>query len=281
MKRISTGEKQKKAAPHKKKPLRMCQICDKPFRQLDVHLQKAHELQRSSSDYKTFMSESVPMYEEEGEMLETESGPTQINPDDNLKKFTTEFKQHLELYTPLHDSTINREVKAVTDVVAFGLDDMPVSSLDGTLITNIFQKATKVDPPGFFREKEKTLAFSYLRKILKSCQRAAQFMFETQESFKISEARRDKTLKTLRALSVRYQKEENRERYQSQRKKEMSLLCLKEIQDILESESVRQCVMNAVNMTDEEPALATVYLPERYNDNNNGNYIFKKADGIC
>ena len=66
------------------------------------------------------------------------------------------------------------DLSIFSNIFAFGLDNMPVSSMDGALIANIFQKAKKVDPPGFFREKEKTLAFSYQRKILKSCQRAAE-----------------------------------------------------------------------------------------------------------
>lgn len=71
-------------------------------------------------------------------------------------------------------------------------------------------------------------------------------MKENQEDFSLSQSKYEKTLKSLRSLSVRYQKEENRERFQAQRKKEMSIVSLKEIQDILASSHVRSCINDAV-----------------------------------
>ena len=80
-------------------------------------------------------------------------------------------------------------------------------------------------------------------------------MKENQEDFSLSQSKYEKTLKSLRSLSVRYQKEENRERFQAQRKKEMSIVSLKEIQDILASSHVRSCINDVVLITDETPSV--------------------------
>ena len=160
-----------------------------------MHLQKAHDLKRKSPTYIQLLAEATSLYKESGETLQTQSGPTAINPDDKLKAFATLFEEYLQLYTPLHPTTRGREVKVVTDVISFGLGTTPVSALDGTLVSLLFQIATRLDPPGFFRAKENVLTFSYLRKILKGCQREVLFMHDTQEAFSISEARKNKTLK--------------------------------------------------------------------------------------
>ena len=119
-----------------------------------MHLQKAHEIKKKNSDmYKQLLLESTLVPEDSGEMLQTKSGPTSIHPEDKLKTFATQFQDYLELYTPLHPSTRTREVKAVTDVIAFGLGTTPVAALDGTLVSSLFQKSHQIGTTWIFQRK--------------------------------------------------------------------------------------------------------------------------------
>ena len=71
------------------------------------------------------------------------------------------------------------------------------------LFANSCMNKKKSQQARFFKHKEGTLSFSHMRKMLKACQRAVILIQESKE-FQVTEATRERTMKSLKSLSSEY-----------------------------------------------------------------------------
>lgn len=184
----------------KKQKQSKCIICNKAYNRLDVHLQKTHKLRRHTQMYKKTMEACISA-PNENVIIETASGSNTLNTVDRLKSFANGFNEYLEMYTPLCEVTRVKEVRNVREIISSCLGEIPVDSLEGHTICRILRNSTKSSPPGYFKEREGVASYSYMRKILKGCQRAVIYMHESQGVFTINLNTREKTLKCLKSLS--------------------------------------------------------------------------------
>ncbi len=71
------------------------------------------------------------VFEDEGFLtMETESGPVEVSNNDSMKLFLKKYREYLQRYTALYNTTRERSVKMVADIQYLNTDS--VSLITGT-----------------------------------------------------------------------------------------------------------------------------------------------------
>lgn len=174
-------------------PIRQCIVCDKKVRRLDVHAVKVHQSKRGSDIYHQILQDSPlvqGMEAGQGQTVNIQAGHVIVTANDKIKEFLDEYKKYLRNRTALGDQVVTQAVRCVGEVLRAENGEDPCTTLTGVLVCRTFDKMAQVTPPGFLESRKEMYSANYKRRIVLSCKRAVDFMFQSTSQFSI-----DRTLK--------------------------------------------------------------------------------------
>ncbi len=137
-------KKSKERYPH-----RICIMCQKKIRHIDVHAQKVHLAKRGTSYYDKIMKGSTLMLTDNAD-----ANTEKLSVTDELKLFLSEFDKYLRNCSSIAETTIKAQTRIVGEIFCCRLPSEINFDLNDYKIAQILTEVHSEDPPGLFSIKK-------------------------------------------------------------------------------------------------------------------------------
>ena len=200
--------------------------------------------------------QSLPACEEEGKSVESPhdspESPKLASAEQPMHQFKTLYQKHLVQSTTLGMTSVELNVRLMTDLIKHSFSDKGEESFHGMGLVKTFLSLG--EEGSFIRRRTDTLSGSYCAKVVTAALRVVAFLKapKTSHRWAIENNVAQHAETFLSNLLKKYQKIEKRERLQSRQEKERNILSPGEMEAILKCQAVNGALESASESLDEE-----------------------------